>query len=53
MGKIKADLHSGLWPEAKAASASHTIGLTHAARGLAELTVNELRRPWCRDHARR
>ena len=43
MGRIKSQLRSGMWPDSKAL-ASHHIGLTIAARRLAESTLTELTR---------
>ena len=42
MSRTKAQLRSGMWPEAKE-TAPHCVGLTPAAKRLAEATVNELR----------
>ena len=39
MGRIKSQLRSGMWPDSKAL-ASHHIGLTIAARRLAESTLH-------------
>ena len=43
MSRTNAQLRFGMWPEARE-TAHHHVGLTPAARRLAESTVNELRR---------
>ncbi len=43
MSKVRSQLRYGLWPDSPT-PAHHDVGLTVAARRLAEATVNELRR---------